>query len=145
IFPILRLRDGGGGLSLGTVGDGGHGGRCGGTARGGSLRRASWTGTGGGSLAAGGAPAPAGCERAGTGSATVVHEFGVSDCARTSAGLHVGEPEESAGGARRDHARAQFDARGGGTDRDHAADSWRGDEHLRCIPGAERLAGSAQL
>src|SRR5208282_538943 len=50
IFPILRLRDGGGGLSLGTVGDGGHGGRCGGTARGGSLRRASWTGTGGGSL-----------------------------------------------------------------------------------------------
>src|ERR1700676_4539332 len=32
IFFVLCVRDGGGSLSLGTVGDGGHGGRCGGAA-----------------------------------------------------------------------------------------------------------------
>ena len=145
IFPILRVRDGGRGVSLGAVGDGGHSVHGGGTAVGGSVRGESWTGTGGGSVAARGAFAAAGCKRARTGSATAVHEFGVSDCARIFAGLYVGEPEESAGGARRDHARSQFDAGGGGTDRDHAADSWGGDGHLRRVAGAERVAGSAQL
>src|SRR6202521_5550370 len=145
ILSVLCVRDSGGSLSLGTVGDGGHGGRCGGAAGDGSLCGASRTGTGGGSVAAGGASAASGYERAGTGSATAVHDFGVSDCARIFAGLHGGEPEESSGGARRDHARPQFDAGGGGTDRDHAADSWRGDEHLRCEPGAERFSGSKQL
>src|SRR5208282_488354 len=145
IFSILRVRDGGGGLSLGAVGNGGHGGYGGGTARGGSLRGASWTGNGGGPVAASSASAPTGCKRAGTGSATTVHELGVSDCARIFAGLHGGEPEEGAGGARRDHARSQFDASGGGTDRDHAAGSWGSDEHLRRVPGAQRLAGEAQL
>src|SRR5208282_5164082 len=123
----------------------GHGDRCGGTAGGRSVHGASWTGNGGGSVAARGASAAAGCERAGTGSATTVHELGVSDCARIFAGLHVGEPEEGAGGARRDHARSQFDASGGGTDWDHAAGSWGSDEHLRRAPGAQRLAGEAQL
>src|SRR6202158_617328 len=117
ILSVLCVRDGGGSLSLGPVGDGGHGGDGGGAAGGGSLRRARRPGTGGGSVAADGASAPAGYERAGTGSATAIHEFGVSDCARTFAGLHVGEPEESAGGARRDHARPQFDAGGGGAGR----------------------------
>src|SRR5271157_650796 len=136
IFSILRVRDGGGGLSLGAVGDGGHGGYGGGTAGGRSVHGASWTGNRGGSVAARGASAAAGCERAGTGSATTVHELGVSDCARIFAGLHVGEPEEGAGGARRDHARSQFDASGSGTDRDHAAGSWGSDEHLRRAPPA---------
>src|SRR6202521_4219242 len=145
ILFVLCVRDGGGSLSLGTVGDGGHGGRCGGPAGGGSLRGASRTGTGGGSVAEDGASAAAGHERAGTGSAAAVHEFGVSDCARISAGLYVREPEEGAGGTRGDHARSQFDAGRGGTDRDHAADSWGGDEHLRREPGVERLAGSKQL
>src|ERR1019366_1769174 len=145
ILSILRVCDGGGGVSLGAVGDGGHGGYSGGTAVGRSVRGASRAGTGGGSVAAGDASAAAGCERAGTGSATAIHEFVLSDCARIIAGLHVGEPEERAGGARRDHARSQFDAGGGGTDRDHAADSWGGDEHLRRVPGAERLTGSEQL
>src|SRR3984893_6417678 len=145
ILSVLCVRDGGGSLSLGTVGDGGHGGRCGGAAGDGSLCGASRTGTGGGSVAAGGASAASGYERAGTGSATAVHDFGVSDCARIFARLHVGEPEESSGGARRDHARPQFDAGGGGTYRDHAADSWGGDEHLRREPGAERFPGSKQL
>src|ERR1019366_7585473 len=81
ILSILRVRDGGSGLSLGAVGDGGYGGFGGGTAVGRSVRGASWTGTGGGSVAARGASVAAGCERAGTGSATAVHEFGVSDCA----------------------------------------------------------------
>src|ERR1700674_3528684 len=145
ILSVLCVRDGCGSLSLGTVGDGGHGGHCGGAAGGGSLRGASRAGTGGGSVAARGASAAAGYERAGIGSATAVHEFGVSDCARIFAGLHVGEPEENSGGARRDHARSQFDAGGGETDRYHAADSWGGDEHLRREPGAERIAGSEQL
>src|ERR1039458_10290546 len=96
---------GGGGVSLGAVGDGGYGGYGGGTAVGRSFRGARWAGTGVGSVVAGDASAAAGCKRAGTGSATAVHEFGVSDCARIFAGLHVGEPEESAGGARCDHAR----------------------------------------
>src|SRR5713226_5283415 len=110
ILFVLCVRDGGGSLPLGTVGDGGHGGRCGGPSGGGSLRGASRTGTGGGSVAADGASAAAGHERAGTGSAAAVHEFGVSDRAGISAGLYVREPEESAGGACRDHARSQFDA-----------------------------------
>src|ERR1700675_3077195 len=89
IFSILCVRDGSGGISLGAVGDGGHS-RCGsGTAVGRSLRGTSRTGTGGGSVAAGGASAPAGYERAGTGSATAAYEFGISDCARILAGLHV--------------------------------------------------------
>src|SRR6267143_5661265 len=145
ILSILRVRDGGGGISLGIVGDSGHGGCGGGAAMGRSFRGASRTGTGRGSMAADGASAPVGYEPAGTGSATAAYEFGLSDCARIFARLHVGEPEESAGRARRDHARSQFDAGGGGTDWDPATDSWGGDEHLRREPGAERLAGSKQL
>src|ERR1035438_394057 len=63
ILSILRVRDGGGGLSLGAVGDGGHGDRCRGTAGVRSVHGASWTGNGGGSVAARGASAAAGCER----------------------------------------------------------------------------------
>src|ERR1700687_5235211 len=145
ILSVLCVRDGGGSVSLGSVGDGGRGGRCVGAAGDGSLCVASRTGTGGGSVAASGASAASGYERAGTGSTTAVHDFGVSDCARIFAGLHGGEPEESSGGASRDHARPQFDAGGGGTYRDHAADSWGGDKHLRREPGAERFSGSKQL
>src|SRR6266446_452583 len=101
IFSILRVCNGGGGVSLGAVGDPGHGGGGGGTAVGGGVRGANWAG---GSMAAGAASASTRC--AATGSATAVHEFGVSACARIVAGLHVGEPEEGAGGARRHHARA---------------------------------------
>src|SRR6266849_281260 len=101
ILSVLRVCDGSGGVSLGAVGDAGHGGCCGGAAVGGSVRGAKWPGA---SMAAGAASAPARC--AGTGSATAVYEFGVSDCARIVAGLYVGEPEEGAGGARRHHARA---------------------------------------
>src|SRR5216684_4436620 len=101
ILSVLRVCDGSGGVSLGAVGDAGHGSYGGGIAVGGSVRGPNWTG---GSMAAGGTSAPA--RGAGTGSATAVHEFGVSDCARIVAGLHVGEPEEGAGGTRRDHARA---------------------------------------
>src|ERR1700732_2608183 len=93
ILFVLCVRDGGGRLSLGAVGGGGHGRR----------RGASRTGTGGGSVAEDGASAAAGHERAGTGSAAAVHEFGVSDCARISAGLYVREPEEGAGGTGGDH------------------------------------------
>ena len=141
-FLFFVFVHGGSSLSLGAVGDGGHGGYGGGTA----VECEAFA------VRAGLEPAAdrwlhlahlprLGVSVAGTGSAAAVHEFGVSDCARILAGLHVGEPEESAGGARRDHARSQFDAGGGGTDRDHAADSWGGDEHLRRAPGAERLAG----
>src|ERR1700694_545561 len=79
ILSVFRLRDGGGGISLGIVGDGGHSGSGGGTAVGRSLGGASRTGTGGRSMAADGASAAAGYERAGTGSATALNEFGISD------------------------------------------------------------------
>src|ERR1700686_3972620 len=60
IFSVLRVRDGGGGISLGAVGDGGHGRYGGGTAVGGSVRGASRPGNGRGSVAADGASASAG-------------------------------------------------------------------------------------
>ena len=123
LLSIPRVRDGGGSVSLGAVGDGGYRVYGGGVAVGRSLRGASGIGIEGGSMAASGAPSAAGCERAGTGTAAAVHVFVLSDCARILAGLHVGEPEESAGGARRDHARSQFGAGGSRTHRNHAADS----------------------
>src|ERR1039457_2561985 len=101
LLSLLRVRDGGGRLSLGVVGDGRHGGGSGGTAVDRSVGGAGRTGTGGGPVAAGGASAAPRRERARTGSATALHEFGVSDCPRILAGLYVGEPEESAGRARR--------------------------------------------
>src|SRR4029077_1840284 len=55
VLSVFRLRDGGGGISLGVVGDGGHGGSGSRTAMGRSFRGASRTGTGGGSVAADGA------------------------------------------------------------------------------------------
>src|ERR1700687_4691418 len=73
ILSVLCVRDGGGSVSLGTVGDGGHGGDGGGAAGGGSLRRARRPGTGGGSVAAGGASAAAGDDHAGTTSHTHHH------------------------------------------------------------------------
>src|ERR1019366_7708088 len=88
ILSILRVCDGGGGVSLGAVGNSGHGGYSGGPAVGRKVCGGSRAGTGGGSVAAGDASAAAGCERAGTGSATAIHKFVLSDCARIIAGLH---------------------------------------------------------
>src|ERR1039458_2502229 len=107
LFSLLCVRDGGGRLSLGTMGDGGHRMCRRGIAVGGSAGGANWTGTRGGSVAADGGVA-AQCECAGPESATVGHVFGIPAGAWISAWLHGGEPEKSTGGARRDHARSQF-------------------------------------
>ena len=145
VFSVLRVCHGSGRLSLGNVGDGWDGGGGGGASGDRSLRGAKRTGAGGGSMAAGLALGAAGSQRARTGSAAAVHEFGIPGRTRVLAGLYGGEPEEDPCRARGDYSGSEFDPSRSGTDRNHAADSWGSDEHLRRAPGAERLAGSAQL
>ena len=94
---------------------------------------------------AGAAASAGGGQLSGIESAAADHDLGLFAGARVSAWLHGAEPEKSSRRARGDHTGSEFDAGGGGIDRDDAADSRRDDEHLRRAPGSERFAGIEQL
>ena len=144
LLSLLCVCHSGGGLPLGIVGDGDHGkhGHCALVARVSCHQR--WTGSGCEQVA-GDPSSSLSCQLSGIGSRAAHHDVGVLAGARHSARLHGAKSEKSSRRARRDHARFEFDARGGGIDRDDAADSRGDDEHLRSAPDSKRFAGVEQL